>query len=71
MRKILICVILFFVGSTFLKANLMFFLGTNTFGFFSSGSYRKRLLAHRSALLRRFLLDYSYIDKFRKAPKVQ
>lgn len=49
----------------------MFLLGCNTFGYLSSASYRKRLLAHRSALLRRFMLNAAYMDRFRKAPKVQ
>jgi hypothetical protein len=59
------------IGSTFMKANLMFILGCNSYGFMSSGAYRTRLIAHRSALLRRFMLNNAYMSRFKKAPKVQ
>ena len=54
-----------------MKTNLFFLLGYNTSGFINSLSNRHRLTAHRSALLRRILLNNAHMSKFAKAPKVQ
>ncbi len=56
-----------------MKTNLFFLLGFNFLGYvnsYNSGN-RNRLLAHRSALLRTFLLNNSEMTRFRKAPKIQ
>ena len=60
-------------GSTFIKSNVCFLLGYNVCGFVNSYrmGYRNRLVAHRSALLRRVLSDHAEYTKFRKAPKIQ
>jgi len=65
----------FTLGSTFIKTNLFFLLGFNFYGFLNTTNppydTHFRLFAHRSAYLKRFLLNSSYMSKYAKAPKIQ
>ena len=71
MLQVFFFLIFYFLGSTFMKTNLAFLLGYNLSGFVNSLNNRNRLSAHRSALLRRFLLNNSHMQRFAKAPKIQ
>ena len=59
-------------GSTFLKFNLAFLLGSSVFQYFyliSNGLYDRYHL-HQSALYQRLLLNYAFMLENKKKPKI-